>query len=286
MQRSLFIIPIKLRVFTACHLKHIFLYCLACRCDLSLRLLCSRFISSISFSVCISLSFFFKVTLALSNDTKTIHADSVWDVTLGSKTILLFLFSCSVVSHSLWPRELQPTRLPCPSPSPGVCSDSHLLSQWCHATISSSVAPFSCSQSFSASRSFSSESTLCIRWPKYWSFCFSISFSNEYSGLISFRIDWFDLLAIQGTLKRLLNSIFFFSSCIKRMALKLGKQCMHSQVKLSKNLYFILFLFGFKKCIPVRSVCTQHYFVIWIPWNNCFSFSLGKLCWVTNKPVA
>ena len=105
------------------------------------------------FSLHLSLSFFFKVTLTLSNDIKTVHADSVWDVTLGSKTILL-LFSHSVVSHSLWPHELQPTRLPCPWPSPGVCSDSCLLSQWCHPTISSSVAPFSCSQSFSASGSF------------------------------------------------------------------------------------------------------------------------------------
>ena len=52
---------------------------------------------------------------------------------------------------------------------------------------------------------FSSESVLHIRWPKYWSFSFSISLSNEYSGLISFRIDWFDLLAVQGTLKRLLQ---------------------------------------------------------------------------------
>ena len=115
---------------------------------------------------------------------------------------------------------------------------------------------------FPSIRVFSNDLALCIKWPKYWSFSFSISPSNECSGLISFRIDWFDLLAIQGTLKRLLNSIFFFSSCIKRMALKLGKQCMHSQVKLSKNLYFILFLFGFKKCIPVRSMYTQHYFVI------------------------
>ena len=54
-------------------------------------------------------------------------------------------------------------------------------------------------------RIFSNESTLCIRWSKYWSFSFSISPSNEYSGLISFRIDWFDLLAIQGTLKSLLQ---------------------------------------------------------------------------------
>ena len=55
-------------------------------------------------------------------------------------------------------------------------------------------------------RVFSNESTLCIRWPKYWSFSFSISPANEYSGLISFRIDWFDLLAVQGTLKSFSNT--------------------------------------------------------------------------------
>ena len=64
------------------------------------------------------------------------------------------MFSCSVVSGSLWPHGLQHTRLPCPSPSPRACSNSCLLSQWCHPTISSSVIPFSCSQSFPASGSF------------------------------------------------------------------------------------------------------------------------------------
>ena len=58
---------------------------------------------------------------------------------------------------------------------------------------------------FPSIRVFSNESALCIRWPKYWSFSFNISPSNEYSGLISFRIDWFDLLAVQGTLKSLLQ---------------------------------------------------------------------------------
>ena len=58
---------------------------------------------------------------------------------------------------------------------------------------------------FPSIRFFSNESALCIRWPKFWSFSFRISLSNEYSGLISFRIDWFDLLAVQGTLKSLLQ---------------------------------------------------------------------------------
>ena len=114
-------------------------------------------------------------------------------------------FSCSVVSDSLQPHELQHTRLPCPSLSPRVCSDPCPSSRWCHPTISSSVDPFSsCLQSLPASGSFPIESVL-IRWPKYWSSSFSISTSNEYSGLISFRMDWLDLLAIQGTLKSLLQ---------------------------------------------------------------------------------
>ena len=75
-----------------------------------------------------------------------------------------------------------------------------------HPTIPSSVTPFSsCLQSFPASGSFSSELALHIRWPKNWSFSFSIGPSNEYSGLISFRIDWFDLLAVPGTLRSLLQ---------------------------------------------------------------------------------
>ena len=80
------------------------------------------------------------------------------------------------------------------------------LSQWCHPTISSSVVSFSSHlQCFPAIGVFSNESSLRIRWPKYWSFSFSISPSNKYSGLISLRMDWFDLLAAQGTLKSLLQ---------------------------------------------------------------------------------
>ena len=76
----------------------------------------------------------------------------------------------------------------------------------CHPTISSLCCPLHLMPSiFPSIRIFSSESVLHIRWPKYWSFSFRISPSNEYSGLISFRIDWFDLLAVQGTLKSLLQ---------------------------------------------------------------------------------
>ena len=107
------------------------------------------------------------------------------------------------MSNSLWPHGLQHTRPPCPSPTPGVYSNSCPLSQWCHPTISSSVVPFpSCPQSFPASGSFQMSQP---RWTKYWSFSFSISPSNEHPGLISFRMDWLDLLEVQGTLKSLLQ---------------------------------------------------------------------------------
>ena len=104
----------------------------------------------------------------------------------------------------LWPHGLQHARLPCPSPSPGVCSNSCPLSQWWHPTISSSSPASPPALSLSQHQGLF-QCVLYIRWPKYWSFSFSISLSKEYSGLISFRIDWFDLLAVQVTLKNLLQ---------------------------------------------------------------------------------
>ena len=110
-----------------------------------------------------------------------------------------FQFSRSVMSNSLQPHRLQHTRLPCSSPTPRACSNSYPLSRWCHPTISSSVVPFySCFQCFPASKSFPVSQ---VFGSKYWSFSFSVSPSNEHSGLISFRIEWLDLLAAQGTLK-------------------------------------------------------------------------------------
>ena len=127
-------------------------------------------------------------------------------------------FSCSVVSDSLWTHEPQHARPPCPSPTPGVHANPCPLSQWCHPAISASVVPFpSCLQS-SSIRVISNESALHIRWPKYWSFSLNISPSNEHPGLIFFRMDWLGLLAVQGTLKSLLQqhsskaSIFWHSA--------------------------------------------------------------------------
>ena len=116
------------------------------------------------------------------------------------------MFSHSVMSLSLRPHGLQRARLPCLSPPPwslfklmsteSVMPSNHLI--LCRPLL---LLP----SIFPSIRVISNESALCIRWPKYWSFSFSISPSNEYSGLISFRIDWFDLLAVQGTLKSLLQ---------------------------------------------------------------------------------
>ena len=113
-------------------------------------------------------------------------------------------FICSVVSDCLRPHGLQHTRLPCPPPAPRACSNScpsvmlsnHLI--LCRPLL---LLP----SIFPRIRVFFNKSVLHIRWPKYQSFSFSISPSNEYSGLISFRMDWLDLLAIQGTLKSLLQ---------------------------------------------------------------------------------
>ena len=113
-------------------------------------------------------------------------------------------FGYSVVSDSLGPHGLQHARPPCPSPNPGVYSNPCPLSRWCHRILCRAF--FLLPSIFPSIRVFSNESVLCIRWPNYWSFSFNISPSNEYSGLISFRIDWLDLLAVQGTLKSLLQN--------------------------------------------------------------------------------
>ena len=124
---------------------------------------------------------------------------------LGPEIILLLLFSHSVVSDSLWPHGLQHARLPCPSLSLRVCSKTCPLNWWCQPTISSCHLLLLLPSIFPNFRVFYNESALRTTWPKDWSFSFSISPSNEYSGLISFRIYWFDLLAAQDTLKSLLQ---------------------------------------------------------------------------------
>ena len=132
--------------------------------------------------------YFFLIFVHISED--------IWIILL-----LLLLFSHWVMSNSLRPHEWQHIRLPCSSLSPRVYSSP--LSQWCQPVISSSVAPFSsCPKSFPASGSFPMNQLLVSGGQ---SFGASASASKEYSGLISLRIDWLDLHAVQGTFKSLFS---------------------------------------------------------------------------------
>ena len=169
-------------------------------------------------------------------------------------SFIVLLFSHSIVSESLWPHGLQQSRLPCPSPSPKVCLNSFPLSQWCYLTTSSSVVPFSSyPQSFPASGVFSNELALPVRWPKYWSF--SISLFNAYSGLISFRIDWFDLLAVQGTLKSLLQHHSLKASVIQCSAFFMV-QLLHPYLTTGKTIALTIWTFIGK----VMSLCLEYTF--------------------------
>ena len=131
-------------------------------------------------------------------------------------------FSHSVMSNSLRPHEPQHARPPCPSPTPGVYPNSCPLS-----ILLPSIFP--------SIRVFSNESALHIRWSKYWSFSFNISPSNEHPGLISFRVDWLDLLSVQGTLKSLLQHHCSKASILQRSAFFV-LQLSHSYMTTGKTI--------------------------------------------------
>ena len=113
-------------------------------------------------------------------------------------------FSRSFVSDSLRPHELQPLRPPCPSPTPGAYPNSMSIESVMPSNHLILCCPLLLPSIFCNIGVFSNESALCIRWPEYWSFSFNISLSDEHPGLI-FRMDWLDLLVVQGTLKSLLQ---------------------------------------------------------------------------------
>ena len=130
--------------------------------------------------------------------------DSTCKQTVGHSHHGILQFRCLVVSNSATPWTVaHQASLPITNSQsyPNSCP----LSRWCHPTISTSVVPFSSQLQSFPIRVFSNESVLRIRWPEYWSFSFSVSPSNEYSGLIFFRIDYFDLFAPQGTFNSLLQ---------------------------------------------------------------------------------
>ena len=110
------------------------------------------------------------------------------------------------MSDSLQPHGLQHTRPPCPSSTPEVYPNSCPFSRWCHLTIILCCPLLLLPSIFPSIKVFSNKSALCIRGPKYWSFSFNISPSNEYSGLISFRMVWLDFIAVQGFSRVLSNT--------------------------------------------------------------------------------
>ena len=150
------------------------------------------------------------------------------------------------MSDSLRPHELQHARPPCPSPTPEVYSNS---------CPSKSVMPSShlilcrplllLPSVFPSIRVFSNESVLHIRWPKYWNFSFSISPSNDYSGLISFRMDWLGLLAVQGTLKSLLKHCSSKASILRHSAFFIV-QLSHPYMTTGKTIALTRWTFGGK----------------------------------------
>ena len=149
------------------------------------------------------------------------------------------LFSHLVVFNSLQLHGLQHVRLSCPSPSPRACSNSCSLSRWRPSNCLILCRPLLLLPLiFPRISVFSNGSALCIRWPKYWSF----SPCNEYSGLISFRIDWLDLLAVQGTLKSLLQHHSSKASILWHSAF-LIVQLSHPYMTTGKTIALIRWIF-------------------------------------------
>ena len=124
---------------------------------------------------------------------------------------------------------------------------------------------------FSRIRVFPNESALCIRWPKYWSFNFSISPSNEYSGLISFRMDWFDLLAIQGTLKRLLQHHSLKASILQHSAFFMV-QLLHPYMTIGKIITMTRWTFV-RKAMSLLFNTLSRFIVACLPRSKCLLIS-------------
>ena len=147
------------------------------------------------------------------------------------------------MSDSSQHHELHHARLSCPSLSPRVSSNSCPLTWWCYPVISSSVASFSsCPQSIPASMSFPMSRLFASSWPKYWSCSFSNSPSNVYSGLISLRIDWFNLLVVQGILKNLVQHHNSKTSILQCSAFFMA-QLSHLYMTTGKTIAFTIWTF-------------------------------------------
>ena len=180
-------------------------------------------------------------------------------------------FSGSVMSDSLWPDGLQHVRLPVHHHSQGllklisidlVIPSNHLI-LFCPLLLLPSIFP--------SIRDVSNESGLHIRWPKYWSFSFSISLSNEFSGLISFRIDWFDLLAVQGTLKSLLQHHISKASVLRLSAFFIV-QLSHPYMTTGKTMAFTRLTFVSKVMSLIFNTLSS-FVIAFLPRSKCLLIS-------------
>ena len=171
----------------------------------------------------------------------------------------------------LQPHGLYHTRLPCPSPTPGTCSNSCLSSQWCHENISFCHPLLLLCSIFPSIRVFINESVLHIKWSKYWSFSYSLSPSNEYSRLISFRMDWLDLLAVQGTPKSLLQHHSSKASTLWHSAF-FRLQLLHPYMTTGKTTVLTRWTFV-GKVMSLLFNMPFNFVIAFLPWSKCLFIS-------------
>ena len=177
------------------------------------------------------------------------------------------------MSNSLRPHGLQHARLPCPSRNPKACSNSHLSSQWCHPIITSSIGPFSSHlQSFPASGSFQMSQVFASGGQSIGSFSFSISPSNDYSGLISYRMDWLDLPAVQGTLKSLLQHHSSKASVLRHSAF-FTVQFLHPYMTIGKTVALTRWTFVSKVMSLLFNMLSIRLIAAFLPRSKCLLIS-------------
>ena len=187
-------------------------------------------------------------------------------------------FSCSVVSDSLRPYESQHARPPCPSPTPGVHPNPCLSSWWCHPNHLILCCPLLLLPPILPSiRVFSTESVLHIRSPKYWSFSFIISLSNGYSGLISFCMDLLDLLAVQGTLKSLLQHHNSKASILQCSAFFIV-QLSHLYMTTGKTIALTRWIFVGKVMSPLFSMLSSLVIAFLLEWASFNFMAAVTIC--------
>ena len=162
-------------------------------------------------------------------------------------------------------------KFPCPSSTPRACSNTSPSRQWCHPTISPLLSPSPPVLIFPSIRVFWKESVVHIRWPKYWSFRFSISPSNEHSGLISFQIDWFDLPIVQETLKSLLQHNSSKASILQCSTFFMA-QLSHPHMTTGKTIALTRWTFV-GKAMSLLPNTLSRFIITFLPRNKCLLIS-------------